>query len=86
MGALRFPNMSHKIQFNTISNSLTTLATLNWDEMKVGVACKKNLYSTKITLFTLDNLISIRIAYWASSSSLSSFVHQVVGDVKLDAQ
>ena len=48
------------------------------------------LKQKKNYLFTLDKrdkkLIFIGIVYWASSSRLSSFVHLVVGDAKLDAQ
>ena len=47
---------------------------------------KNNLTYLLLTRGKKTKWILIGIVYWASSSRLSSFVHHVVRDVKLDAQ
>ena len=47
---------------------------------------QKNLIYLLLTRGKKNKWILIGIVYWASSSRLSSFVHHVVRDVKLDAQ
>ena len=47
---------------------------------------KDNLIYLLLTRGRKNRWILIGIVYWESSSYLSSFVHYVVGDVKLDAQ
>ena len=47
---------------------------------------KNNLIYLLLTSGRKNKWIFIGIIYWTSSSRLSSFVHHVVGGVKLDAQ
>ena len=47
---------------------------------------RNNLIYLLLTREKKNKWILIEIVYWASTSRLSSFVHHVVRDVKLDAQ
>ena len=47
---------------------------------------RNNLIYLLLTREKKNKWILIEIVYWASTSRLSSFVHHVVRDIKLDAQ
>ena len=47
---------------------------------------RNNFIYLLLTREKKNKCILIEIVYWASTSRLSSFVHHVVRDVKLDAQ